>query len=81
MHFEGCMNVEIDCDDGNPCTDDACDTGTGGCVHKAKSCDDGNSCTADSCDINTGNCVNTNDENACPPCTGCGCQKMNTTVF
>jgi hypothetical protein len=35
-----------DCDDGNPCTDDACDPQTG-CTHQdnTKPCDDGDGCT------------------------------------
>src|SRR5206468_1765047 len=34
-------------DDGNPCTDDRCDSATGQCVHPNNfaSCDDGNPCT------------------------------------
>jgi hypothetical protein len=47
-----CMGTPIDCDDGDPCTDDACD-GLGGCQYEdnAADCDDGNECTvADECD-------------------------------
>src|SRR5207244_10232635 len=35
------------CDDGNPCTDDACD-GAGGCLHSNNTapCEDSNACTA-----------------------------------
>jgi len=40
----------IDCDDGNPCTIDACDAQNGNCVSVAVAddtlCDDGNACTA-----------------------------------
>ncbi len=39
-------------DDGNPCTDDVCDPGTGACVHEpnAAACDDGDWCTVgDAC--------------------------------
>jgi len=37
---------QVDCDDGNPCTDDSCDK-VKGCTNKAntKACDDGNPCT------------------------------------
>jgi hypothetical protein len=47
-----CMGTPIDCDDSDPCTDDACD-GLGGCQYEdnAADCDDGNECTvADECD-------------------------------
>lgn len=38
------------CDDGNPCTFDSCDPGTGGgCVHELTDCDDLNECTIDTC--------------------------------
>ncbi len=46
----------LDCDDGNPCTDDACNPDLG-CVHKNNSaaCDDGDGCTTgDQC--TQGNC-------------------------
>jgi hypothetical protein len=59
----------INCDDGNPCTADSCDTTTGQCVHTLLNtgscgtctggCDDGNPCTTDSCDTTTGQCVHT----------------------
>ncbi|MBM4345754.1 MAG: hypothetical protein FJ100_20465, partial [Deltaproteobacteria bacterium] len=40
-------NVPVDCDDGNPCTADACDTKTG-CKYAnlAAACDDGDPCTS-----------------------------------
>ncbi len=71
----------LNCDDGNPCTDDACDPGTG-CTHAANTipCNDGNPCTTgDTCanssclgegdlDCNDGNpCTN----DSCSPLTGC----------
>ncbi len=46
-----CIGTPIDCDDDNPCTDDACD-GLGGCifVDNDVACDDGDPCTvADQC--------------------------------
>lgn len=48
------------CDDGDPCTIDACDPGTEQCAstHPPVDCDDGDLCTADSCDADTGACVN-----------------------
>jgi subtilisin-like proprotein convertase family protein len=57
------------CDDGNPCTTDACDTTTGTCSHVQISCDDGNICTDDFCSPATGGCVHTpsscDDGNPC----------------
>ena len=42
-----CAGTKLDCDDGNPCTDDLCDAATGDCVNLALTgaCDDGNACT------------------------------------
>ncbi len=42
----------LDCDDGDACTEDACDPASG-CVH-VFACDDHNACTTDSCDQATG---------------------------
>jgi outer membrane protein assembly factor BamB len=42
-----CEGHAPDCEDGDPCTVDACDDASG-CVHRPR-CDDGNPCTADSC--------------------------------
>src|SRR6185436_9185826 len=41
-----CRGSPISCDDGNPCTTDACDPATG-CVfaNNGSACDDGNACT------------------------------------
>jgi len=62
--------VPMECDDGNPCTDDSCDQKLG-CVHAANDadCDDGNDCTmgdhcADGQCVISGN-LNCNDSNAC----------------
>ena len=48
-----CQGIAVDCNDSEPCTQDACDA-TQGCTHavlaNATVCDDGNSCTGtDSC--------------------------------
>ena len=51
---DGCANgicqpgAPLNCDDGNPCTDDSCDPSTG-CVHADNqgNCNDGNACTID----------------------------------
>ena len=62
----------VNCNDGNACTKDTCDSSTGRCVNAdiSASCDDKNACTADSCVPATG-CVNADisascdDKNAC----------------
>jgi hypothetical protein len=46
-----CVGQLVDCDDGNPCTEDWCNP-AGGCAHgnSDEECDDGNACTvADRC--------------------------------
>ena len=65
------------CDDGNPCTDDACDKAVG-CVATSvtgRACDDGDLCTlGDTCVI--GRCVAGADAPECDdgdPCTDDGC--------
>ncbi|MEY3012503.1 MAG: hypothetical protein RIT45_1238, partial [Pseudomonadota bacterium] len=69
----GCKGGKlVDCDDGKPCTADACLPGKG-CVHPAGSgpCDDGDACTTeDTCDGVFGKCEggkpkNCVDANAC----------------
>ena len=68
----GC--VPPNCDDGNPCTNDACDAATGTCTHSVVNCDDGQICTDDFCNTATGGCTHTptncDDAN---PCTTDSC--------
>ncbi|MEW5853230.1 MAG: hypothetical protein AB2A00_30900, partial [Myxococcota bacterium] len=55
-----CSGVPRDCSDGNPCTDDACDSVMAACVHldNFMACDDGDACTGDdACTL--GACVGT----------------------
>jgi len=63
----GC--VPANCDDGNPCTTDACEAATGTCTHTAVSCDDNQICTDDFCVQATGQCehlpANCDDGNPC----------------
>jgi uncharacterized repeat protein (TIGR01451 family) len=65
-----CQTRPVNCDDGNPCTDDSCDSGTG-CVHvnNTSACSDGDACTTgDTCGggtCNPGSAVNCDDGNAC----------------
>ena len=54
----------IACDDGDPCTTDACDPALQQCTHQASAtccasdsaCSDGDLCTVDTCDLATGQC-------------------------
>jgi hypothetical protein len=58
-----CQPVTVDCQDTNPCTQDACDAVTG-CTHavldatQVPECDDGDRCTTPTCDAVQG-CVQT----------------------
>ena len=68
------------CDDGNPCTDDACDPATG-CTHTPNTipCDDGSECTTNDtcasseCKGTTKDCDDGNGctDDGCNPATGC----------
>lgn len=67
------------CDDGDPCTENACDPQTG-CVYRPKDCDDHNACTNDWCDPMTLGCVHDPiscedhepcTEDVCDPAVGC----------
>jgi hypothetical protein len=71
----------VNCDDGNACTNDSCDTALG-CVHTPLNCDDGNACNGvETCNPSSG-CVpgtplSCDDGNACngletcSPASGC----------
>ena len=60
--IEGCCTGDDQCEDNDPCTNDACENGkcinewNGICCTTDDSCDDGNLCTTDACetDPNTG---------------------------
>jgi hypothetical protein len=70
-----CRGVARDCDDDNPCTNDACDA-QAGCLHFANlaDCDDGNACTRNDACVE-GYCVGTT--RACDdgdPCTADSCE-------
>jgi len=47
-----------DCGDGDMCTTDTCNTGTGVCGNVPVDCTDGDLCTVDSCNASTGACDN-----------------------
>lgn len=74
--FDDCVGAaERECDDGNPCTQDACEP-IRGCVftptRQGLSCDDGNTCTSDDvCD--EGHCRGSaaNEGGACDDGEGC----------
>ena len=79
----------LTCDDGKPCTTDACDPLSGQCVYTnigtGEACTDGNRCTnGDACDAGgkcVGKTVNCDDGNVC---TDDGCDKYTgscTTFF
>ncbi len=74
----GSLNI-CNCDDGNACTTEVCDSQLG-CIYTPVVCNDNNACTTDTCDPAIG-CVYTpnppcNDNNACTtdtcdPAIGC----------
>ena len=53
-----------ECDDGNPCTVDAC-ASAGVCAHTPLSCDDGLACTIDTCEPSSGGCLHPPDPARC----------------
>lgn len=71
-----------DCDDGNQCTKDGCDSGLGCfnlpvqsacCIGESTICDDGNPCTTETCDPETLECASEPTEGSCDDgdaCTG-----------
>ena len=67
-----CIGDPLECDDGNPCTDNIC-TAAGGCEYPANTatCDDGDSCTlADQC--SEGQCTGTSANCDCVEDVDCG---------
>lgn len=69
--ISGCCKTDIDCNDINQCTGDACIKSSGECVHFGLlgNCDDGNACTTnDTCQVGKcigGSTLDCNDGNAC----------------
>ncbi|MCO4764063.1 MAG: hypothetical protein KC502_21310 [Myxococcales bacterium] len=84
-----CAGASLNCDDGDQCTVDSCDTKLG-CLHKVTAtcsckvdgdCNDGNYCTAETC--SSGKCVfnNTHNKRVCGEASTCGagvCSLMGT---
>ena len=63
-------NGDAECDDGNPCTDDACTEGTCASTPNTATCDDGNPCTTgDACAA--GACVGGANDCACADTGDC----------
>lgn len=79
--FSGCCDAEHPCDDGNPCTDDAC--GDGLCTFTARAscclsdgdCDDGDPCSDDRCQRAAGErggaCVSVPRPDCCAAASDC----------
>jgi len=77
----GCMDAG-DCDDGNPCTDDACNMGTCEYTNNADACNDGDLCTTgDTCGGGTcaGTPVNCPMGQTCNPTNGM-CESVPTML-
>lgn len=77
------LPAEVNCDDADACTVDACVNGT--CSSSPRICDDGNACTTDSCDTQLG-CLTADilcdDQDpctvdSCDPQSGCSSSPMN----
>ena len=69
---------KVACDDGNPCTDDTCDSGTGNCKYSANTapCEDGDKCTTG--DVCANSACKAAKITACDdgnPCTDDSCDK------
>jgi hypothetical protein len=72
VHVVHACAVDVDCDDGFPCTVDSCDT-TGRCVHAPDDglCNDGIGCTLDRCDPVTRECAFVPRDTLCDNGTYC----------
>lgn len=74
----GCCHPDESCDDGNPCTEDTCNTFVGcahtpiaGCCVTDGKCTDGNPCTQDRCNTNTHTCENLPQAGVCDDGNAC----------
>ena len=78
-----CAGQAMSCDDGDPCTDDSCDPGSG-CVavYNTAPCDDGNICTTgEQCSAgfcSGGESLSCDDQN---PCTNDACDATQGCVY
>jgi hypothetical protein len=74
-----CIECPTDCDDGNPCTTDACVLGT--CKHVGETCDDSDPCTVDTIiQSASGTCTCKNEPKFCFDCDGCTIDYCDTTT-
>ena len=89
INFQACAS-DGECDDGNSCTVDTCDTVVGACQHTPDTgspCDDGDACTANNTCTSLGFCdggsaLNCDDNNSCTDdsCdSATGCVNLNNT--
>jgi len=62
--------TKAECDDHNPCTDDACIQGECQNTNNTADCDDLSSCTAGQDKCKDGACAGVLDTNVCPACSG-----------
>jgi hypothetical protein len=72
-----CVGVPKACDDGDPCTSDACQPATAVCVWTPFDCNDKLPCTLDGCEA--GKCVHTPQDQECDddqPCTEDRCDPV-----
>ncbi len=77
---DGCL-AAADCDDGNDCTNDLCDSSTGECTNEpilgcgacedASACDDQDACTEDLCDDASQRCVHRPIDGCCTEAVAC----------
>lgn len=76
---EACCLADAHCDDGDPCTVDACDAPGQACVHAPvlgccvddAACSDADACTADACDVATSLCVSSPVPGCCNTALDC----------
>ncbi len=62
-------SADVDCDDGDPCTDDVCSGECGFCVNAPRDCDDHVDCTVDAC--LGGECTHVLDHDVCGDSDAC----------
>ncbi len=72
----GCFRVpceDVECDDGDPCTEGECNFADGTCRHRA-ACDDFNDCTTEMCNPADASCSAPSPVTDGTPCEGGTCQ-------
>ncbi|UCE19664.1 MAG: amidohydrolase family protein [Gemmatimonadota bacterium] len=66
-----CRGIPKDCEEGDLCTEDFCESNTGECRHTPRDCNDGDPCTDDSCNPLTGGCEHINTFDPCEEGDAC----------